>query len=159
MLLLVRSFQIRGHYMVKLDPLGINDGNLHVDKMVYRAGEGQAMSTPKFLDYKTYGFTEADLHKEFFLNAGVGGGRGGLIGSGTRRTLKDIVEIMQVCVRAIIRIFPFPEDWTLKGQCEDYLAVGCAEPWRIWSRSCKCACVGLCFNSSHPFPFFKGLEG
>jgi len=94
MLLLVRSYQIRGHYMVKLDPLGINDGNLHVDKMVYRGGEDQAMSVPKFLDYKTYGFTEEDLQKEFFLNAGVGGGKGGLIGSGTRRTLADIVQIM-----------------------------------------------------------------
>eukprot|EP00283_Hemiselmis_rufescens_P012799 CAMPEP_0173459648 /NCGR_PEP_ID=MMETSP1357-20121228/61781_1 /TAXON_ID=77926 /ORGANISM="Hemiselmis rufescens, Strain PCC563" /LENGTH=166 /DNA_ID=CAMNT_0014427129 /DNA_START=161 /DNA_END=657 /DNA_ORIENTATION=+ len=70
MLLLVRSFQIRGHYMVKLDPLGINDGNLHVDKMEYRGGEDQAMETPRLLDYSTYGFTEADLHKQFFLNAG-----------------------------------------------------------------------------------------
>jgi 2-oxoglutarate dehydrogenase complex dehydrogenase (E1) component-like enzyme len=102
MLLLVRSYQVRGHYMVKLDPLGINDGNLHVDKMEYRGGAEQADSVPKFLDFKTYGFTEADLDKELFLNAGVGGGRGGLIGSGQRRTLRDIIEIMQVCRHSVV---------------------------------------------------------
>ena len=95
MLLLVRSHQIRGHYMVKLDPLGINDGNLHIDKMEYRGGEDQANEVPRLLDYKTYGFTEADLDRKFFLNAGVGGGKGGLIGSGQRMTLREIVDIMK----------------------------------------------------------------
>ena len=31
----------------------------------------QAESTPKFLDYRTYGFTDADLDKEFWLHADV----------------------------------------------------------------------------------------
>jgi 2-oxoglutarate dehydrogenase complex dehydrogenase (E1) component-like enzyme len=43
MLLLVRSYQARGHYMCKLDPLGINDANLHVDKFAYRGGQEQAV--------------------------------------------------------------------------------------------------------------------
>ena len=80
MLLLVRSYQARGHYMCKLDPLGINDANLHVDKFAYRGGQEQADSVPKFLSYKTYGFTEKDLDRNFYLNANVGGGQGGLVG-------------------------------------------------------------------------------
>lgn len=76
MLLLVRSYQARGHYMCKLDPLGINDANLHVDKFAYRGGQEQAASVPKFLSYKTYGFTEKDLDRSFYLNANVGGGQG-----------------------------------------------------------------------------------
>ena len=95
MLLLVRSFQVRGHYMCKLDPLGINNANLHVDKFQYRGSSEQAESTPKFLDYRTYGFTEADLDKTFWLHADVGGKAGGLIGSGTKMTLREIIAIMK----------------------------------------------------------------
>ena len=92
MLLLVRSYQARGHYMCNLDPLGINSANLHVDKFVYRGSAEQANSVPKFLDYKTYGFTEKDLDRSFFLNANVGGtqaGQGGLVGSGAPMKAKN----------------------------------------------------------------------
>ena len=96
MLLLVRSYQARGHYMCKLDPLGINDANLHVDKFAYRGGQEQADSVPKFLSYKTYGFTEKDLDRNFYLNASVAGsGSGGLIGSGQQLKLREIVDIME----------------------------------------------------------------
>jgi hypothetical protein len=95
MLLLVRSYQARGHYMCKLDPLGINDANLHVDKFAYRGGQEQADSVPKFLSYKTYGFTEKDLDREFYLNANVGGGQGGLVGSGQQLKLREIIAIME----------------------------------------------------------------
>ena len=33
---------------------------VHLSRMIARV---QAGSVPKFLDYRTYGFTEADLHK------------------------------------------------------------------------------------------------
>jgi len=95
MLLLVRSYQARGHYMCKLDPLGINDANLHVDKFAYRGSAEQADSVPKFLSYKTYGFSDQDLERSFYLNANVGGGKGGLVGSGQLMKLKDIVDIME----------------------------------------------------------------
>ena len=95
MLLLVRSYQVRGHYMCKLDPLGINDANLHVDKFAYRGSANQAESVPKFLDYKTYGFTEKDLDRQFYLNANVGGGMGGLIGTGQLMPLREILAIME----------------------------------------------------------------
>jgi len=95
MLLLVRSYQVRGHYMCNLDPLGINDANLHVDKFQYRGSTEQAESVPKFLDYRTYGFTEKDLDREFHLNAGVGGGRGGIIGSNQKKTLREILAIIK----------------------------------------------------------------
>ncbi|EKX41726.1 hypothetical protein GUITHDRAFT_141727 [Guillardia theta CCMP2712] len=94
MLLFIRSYQVRGHYMCKFDPLGINDANLHVDKFSYRGSQEQADSVPKFLDYRTYGFTEADLEREFYLNASVSG-RGGLIGSKEKKKLKEIIQIMK----------------------------------------------------------------
>ena len=37
--------------MVKLDPLGINDGNLHIDKMAYRGSEEQ-VKFPTSLDLR-----------------------------------------------------------------------------------------------------------
>jgi len=95
MLLLVRSYQVRGHYMCKLDPLGINDANLHVDKFNYRGSAEQAESVPKFLDFRTYGFTEKDLDREFHLNAGVGAGKGGIIGSNQKKSLRDIIAIVK----------------------------------------------------------------
>jgi len=81
--------------MCKLDPLGINDANLHVDKFQYRGSSEQAGSVPKFLDHRTYGFSDADLQKEFFLNANVGAGMGGLVGSGKRMKLQEIIEVMK----------------------------------------------------------------
>ncbi len=41
------STQVRGHYMCKLDPLGINDANLHVDKFQYR-GSSEQVRSPAF---------------------------------------------------------------------------------------------------------------
>ena len=50
LLLLVRAFQVNGHAMAQLDPLGLD-----------------ARPVPIELDPALYGFTEADLDREFFL--------------------------------------------------------------------------------------------
>lgn len=51
--LLVRAYQIRGHQLAKLDPLGIN----------FMHNEASAPE----LKIEHYGFTEADLNRKFHL--------------------------------------------------------------------------------------------
>lgn len=49
LLLLVRAYQVNGHMKAKLDPLNLDDRKM-----------------PMELDPALYGFTEADLDREFF---------------------------------------------------------------------------------------------
>ncbi len=52
LLLLVRAYQVAGHFMADLDPLGLDP-----------------RPAPSELDPATYGFTEADLDREFYLGS------------------------------------------------------------------------------------------
>ena len=58
--LLVRAYQARGHHKAKVDPLNIRGG---VEEFGYHE--------PKELELDHYGFTEADLDKEFTLGPGI----------------------------------------------------------------------------------------
>ncbi|XP_018575609.1 2-oxoglutarate dehydrogenase, mitochondrial isoform X3 [Anoplophora glabripennis] len=51
---IIRSYQIRGHHIAKLDPLGINSADLDDQ-------------TPQELVYKNYNFEEADMDRVFKL--------------------------------------------------------------------------------------------
>ncbi|CAG8487584.1 5643_t:CDS:2 [Funneliformis caledonium] len=75
--LLVRAFQVRGHHIAKLDPLGILNADL----------DG---SVPKELDPKHYGFSEQDLEKEFSLGPGI---LPEFAATGKKKTLREIVDI------------------------------------------------------------------
>jgi 2-oxoglutarate dehydrogenase E1 component len=56
--LLVRAYQVRGHHVAELDPLGILDADL-------------ADVNPPELELSRYGFTERDLDKEITLGPGI----------------------------------------------------------------------------------------
>ncbi|KXN84599.1 2-oxoglutarate dehydrogenase, mitochondrial [Leucoagaricus sp. SymC.cos] len=56
--LLVRAYQVRGHHMAELDPLGILDTDL-------------ADVRPPELELSRYGFTERDLEKDITLGPGI----------------------------------------------------------------------------------------
>ena len=48
---LIRSYRVRGHLEADLDPLGLEQQRAHNE-----------------LDYHTWGFAEADLDREIFIN-------------------------------------------------------------------------------------------
>lgn len=56
--LLVRAYQVRGHHVAELDPLGILDTDL-------------ANVNPPELELSRYGFNDRDLDKEITLGPGI----------------------------------------------------------------------------------------
>lgn len=56
--MLVRAYQVRGHHLAKLDPLGILQPDL------------DPHAKPE-LDYGYYGFTQQDLDREFHVGQGM----------------------------------------------------------------------------------------
>lgn len=87
LLLLVRAYQVRGHYLAHLDPLEISSANIHMEP-------GGAM--PKFLDHKTYGFSDADLDREFYMGqAAIGAASAGVMASMRPQKLSEIIGILK----------------------------------------------------------------
>ena len=76
---LVRAYQIAGHEAANLDPLGIH---------AFRNG------TPPILDYKYYGFTEADLDRKMDIVGAASGGSDGF--------LTDLAAVKSVTLRAVL---------------------------------------------------------
>ena len=68
-IMLIRAYRVRGHLIAKLDPLGLTGNDYHPE-----------------LDWRTYGFTEADLDREFYLDYVLGL---------EKATLRTIVEVLQ----------------------------------------------------------------
>ncbi|WP_027134501.1 2-oxoglutarate dehydrogenase E1 component [Geminicoccus roseus] len=67
-IMLIRAYRVRGHLQAELDPLGLSRRAQHAE-----------------LDPKTYGFTEADLDRTFFLDMVLGR---------EQATLREILEIL-----------------------------------------------------------------
>jgi 2-oxoglutarate dehydrogenase E1 component len=81
---LIRSYQVRGHEMAKLDPLGMN---------AFRSTE-----PPAELDYKFHGFSDADLDRKLDLRDSSTGGNTGFLatlGSNRHYTLREVVNKLQ----------------------------------------------------------------
>ncbi len=54
-IMMIRAYRVRGHLIANLDPLGLEKRKYHPE-----------------LDYKTYGFTDADLDRPIFINNVLG---------------------------------------------------------------------------------------
>jgi 2-oxoglutarate dehydrogenase E1 component len=76
--MLIRAYRVRGHLLADLDPLGLARNKHHPE-----------------LDPKAYGFTDADLEREFFLDNVLGL---------EKATLRRIVEILQQTYSARIGV-------------------------------------------------------
>ncbi|KAJ6837121.1 2-oxoglutarate dehydrogenase, mitochondrial-like [Iris pallida] len=76
LLLLVRAYQVNGHWKAKLDPLGLEHRDI-----------------PEDLDLALYGFTDADLDREFFL--GVWQMAGFLSENRPVQTLREILNKLE----------------------------------------------------------------
>ena len=70
--ILIRSYRVRGHLHAQFDPLGIIGAGYHRD-----------------LDYKTYGFTEEDLDRTFYLDTFTS------MAGKSEATLGEILETMK----------------------------------------------------------------
>lgn len=57
-----RSFQVSGHEVAKTDPL-------ELERDVMQHGMKYKIGMPPQMDYRDYGFTEADLERTFYINA------------------------------------------------------------------------------------------
>jgi len=68
-IMLIRAYRVRGHLAAKLDPLGLVDGGYHPE-----------------LDYRTYGFSDDDLNRQFYLDHVLGL---------EQATLQTIVEVLR----------------------------------------------------------------
>ena len=68
-IMMVRAYRVRGHLMANLDPLGIEDRSHHPE-----------------LDPSHYGFTDADMDREIFLDGSMGI---------AKAKLRDIVTILR----------------------------------------------------------------
>ena len=76
--MLIRAYRVRGHLLADLDPLGLAGSKHHPE-----------------LDPKSYGFSEADLDREFFLDNVLGL---------EKATLRRIVEILRQTYSARIGV-------------------------------------------------------
>lgn len=74
--LLVRAYQVRGHHLANLDPLGIQ----HADIL---------NSSPPELSHSYYGFTEKDLDRTFSLGPGI---LPAFMDKGKSLTLREIID-------------------------------------------------------------------
>jgi len=69
-LMMIRVFRVRGHLQAALDPLGLVDPTPHPE-----------------LDYRTYGFTDADLDREIFID--------NVLGLGEKASLRKILSVLK----------------------------------------------------------------
>ena len=113
-IMMVRAYRVRGHLMANLDPLGIEDRSHHPE-----------------LDPISYGFTDADMDREIFLDGSLGI---------KKATLREIVAILRRTYCGNIGVefmhiqYPEQKDWIQKKFEQDRgnLAFSSEEKKGIW---------------------------
>ncbi|KAF9437393.1 2-oxoglutarate dehydrogenase E1 component [Entomortierella beljakovae] len=98
--LLVRAYQVRGHHIAQLDPLGISNTDL--------TGFG-----PRELHISHYGFSKDDLDRVFSLGPGI---LPGFLNKGTKQTLREIIDHLKAiyCGSIGVEYIHIPD----KGRCD-----------------------------------------
>jgi 2-oxoglutarate dehydrogenase E1 component len=112
--LLARAYQVRGHHLAKLDPLGIHDADLDP-------------STPPELDIEFYGFKTSDLDRTFSLGPGM---LPGYRSTSPKLTLREIIQSLKetYCGSIGLELAHIPD----RGQC-DWLRERAEIPHRLGS--------------------------
>lgn len=87
---LIQAYQKDGHVKADLDPLKFTT---HFPRVTGTLNSDREHPQPnhKGLDFKHYGFTEADLEKEFFIDAP---GMGGFLSQKKNWKLKDLLQAL-----------------------------------------------------------------
>ena len=67
-MMLIRAYTTHGHLKADVDPLKLFESYKHFPTYAEKFKITQASSS-NLLDYKAYGFTEADLDREFYVDA------------------------------------------------------------------------------------------
>lgn len=67
-MILIRSFMTHGHMIADIDPLELHKTYKHFPTFAHKFKFPEETLT-ELVDYRTYGFTEADLEREFYVEA------------------------------------------------------------------------------------------
>jgi 2-oxoglutarate dehydrogenase E1 component len=86
---LVRAYMTHGHLKADLDPLKLDETYAEIDLGKTFAHPSAAMQ--KLIDYKYYGFTEADLDRKFFIDVPD---LGGILSKKKEWTLRELNEAL-----------------------------------------------------------------
>jgi 2-oxoglutarate dehydrogenase complex dehydrogenase (E1) component-like enzyme len=68
LMMLVRNYAVYGHMNAKLDPLSLYETYKNTSETYENKFKVPDDLMKKRVDYRTYGFTEEDLDKEFFID-------------------------------------------------------------------------------------------
>jgi 2-oxoglutarate dehydrogenase E1 component len=68
LMMLIRAYMTHGHMLADIDPLQLYETYKHFPTYAAKFKIPQVY-LENLLDYKTYGFTEADLEREFYIDA------------------------------------------------------------------------------------------
>lgn len=68
LMMLIRAYMTHGHMLADVDPLQLYETYKHFPTYAAKF-KIPSSSLTSLLDYKTYGFTEADLEREFYVDA------------------------------------------------------------------------------------------
>lgn len=87
-MMLIRAYMTHGHMLADIDPLQLYETYQQFPSYAEKFKIPQA-SLSNLLDYKTYGFTEADLDREFLVDAPE---LAGLLSLKKNWTLRELIE-------------------------------------------------------------------